>query len=117
MASTPAVGAAFDRVLETALVVRDALVIGRWREREQGSRTAHTRPPTDFDAHHVLVRTVECLHGQVQLELLCEPMFDYGRNPAVWTPVDGEPALEVGMVGREGMLGVHLLLGNWRPAA
>jgi GH15 family glucan-1,4-alpha-glucosidase len=72
------------------LVVRDALVIGRWREREQGSRTAHTRPPTDFDAHHVLVRTVECLHGQVQLELLCEPMFDYGRNPAVWTPVEGQ---------------------------
>ncbi len=71
------------------VVVRDALVIGRWREREAGSRTAHTRPPTDHDAHHVLVRTVECLHGQVQLELLCEPIFDYGRNPATWSYVEG----------------------------
>lgn len=27
------------------------------------------------------------------------------------TPIDGKPALEVGMVGREGMLGAHLALG------
>ena len=67
------------------MIVRDALVIGRWRERTQGSTTAHTRPPTDYDAHHVLVRTVTCIHGQAQIELLCEPMFDYGRVPATWS--------------------------------
>ncbi|MBI5105014.1 MAG: glycoside hydrolase family 15 protein [Solirubrobacterales bacterium] len=73
------------------LVVRDALVIGRWRERTMGSTTAHTRPPTDYEAHHVLVRTITCIHGQAQIELLCEPMFDYGRVPATWSPVTGDP--------------------------
>ena len=62
-------------------VVRDALILGLWREREMGSATAHTRPPADHDAYHVLVRTIECFHGSVQVELLCEPMFDYGRTP------------------------------------
>jgi GH15 family glucan-1,4-alpha-glucosidase len=73
------------------VVVRDALVIGPWRERTQGSTTAHTRPPTDYEAHHVLVRTITCIHGQAQIELLCEPMFDYGRVPANWTPVPNDP--------------------------
>ncbi|MGI8559016.1 MAG: glycoside hydrolase family 15 protein [Solirubrobacteraceae bacterium] len=72
-------------------VVRDALIIGSWREREMGSATAHTRPPADHDAYHVLVRTIECFHGSVQVELICEPMFDYGSVPGVWTPVDGDP--------------------------
>ncbi|MBA2522709.1 MAG: hypothetical protein H0V25_05185, partial [Solirubrobacterales bacterium] len=37
------------------MIVRDALVIGRWRSRESTKPSAHTRPPSDFDAHHVLV--------------------------------------------------------------
>src|SRR3954453_664582 len=73
------------------LVVRDALVIGRWRERTLGTTTAHTRPPTDYEAHHALVRTITCIHGQAQIELLCEPMFDYGRVPATWSTVAGAP--------------------------
>src|ERR1700733_8560830 len=72
-------------------LVRDALILGFWREREVGSATAHTRPPADHDAYHVLVRTIECFHGSVQVELLCEPMFDYGRVPGTWTAVDGDP--------------------------
>jgi alpha,alpha-trehalase len=72
-------------------VVRDALIFGRWREREAGSATAHTRPPADHDAYHVLVRTVECFHGSVQMELVCEPMFDYGRTAVTWSPVLGDP--------------------------
>ena len=67
-------------------VVREALILGHWREREMGSATAHTRPPADHDAYHVLVRTIECFHGSVQVELLCEPMFDYGRTPATLEP-------------------------------
>jgi GH15 family glucan-1,4-alpha-glucosidase len=69
------------------LVVRDALTIGPWHE---SKRTPHTRPPTDHDADHLLVRTVECLQGEVPVELICAPRFDYGRNSAQWSAVDGE---------------------------
>ena len=72
------------------IVVRDALVIGPWRERTVGSATAHTRPPTDYEAHHTLVRTITCIHGQAQIELLCEPMFEYGRVPATWSNVPND---------------------------
>ena len=47
--------------------------------------TPHTRPPTDEDADHVLVRTVKCVEGSVEIELVCEPGFDYGRALAEWT--------------------------------
>ena len=69
------------------VVVRDALTMG------PGDRddlvTPHTRPPADDDAEHMLVRTVECIDGRVEVELVCEPAFDYGRTPAEWTLVDG----------------------------
>jgi alpha,alpha-trehalase len=68
-------------------VVRDALTIGGW----QGDLVAkHTRPPTDYEAEHVLVRTIECLQGEVPVELLCAPRFNYGRAVARWTEVDGD---------------------------
>ena len=51
--------------------------------------TPHTRPPADDDCDHMLVRTVRCLEGQIEIELVCEPAFDYGRIPAEWTLVDG----------------------------
>jgi GH15 family glucan-1,4-alpha-glucosidase len=69
------------------IVVRDALTMGPW-EREDAI-TPHTRPPADDDADHMLVRTVECLEGRVEVELVCEPVFDYGRVPAEWAVVDG----------------------------
>jgi GH15 family glucan-1,4-alpha-glucosidase len=58
------------------------------RERED-EVTPHTRPPTDDDGDHLLVRTVECIEGSVELDLVCEPALDYGRAPAQWTLVDG----------------------------
>jgi GH15 family glucan-1,4-alpha-glucosidase len=64
------------------VVVRDALTMGP-RKRED-TVTPHTRPPADDDAEHMLVRTVECLDGTVEVELVCEPAFDYGRVPAEW---------------------------------
>ena len=67
--------------------VRDALTMGP-RERED-QVTPHTRPPSDDDADHMLVRTVTCLDGTVEIELVCEPGFDYGRTPAEWTLVEG----------------------------
>jgi alpha,alpha-trehalase len=63
-------------------VVRDALTMAP-REGED-EVTPHTRPPADDDAEHILVRTVHCLEGQMEVELVCEPVFDYGRAPAQW---------------------------------
>ncbi len=64
------------------LMVRDALTIGP--RRGEDLVTPHTRPPTDEDADHLLVRVAVCLEGEVEVELTCEPVFDYGRVPASW---------------------------------
>ena len=69
------------------VVVRDALTIGPWDQEDV--ITPHTRPPADDDADHMLVRTVECIEGSIEVELICEPAFDYGRTPAEWAAVDG----------------------------
>ena len=50
--------------------------------------TPHTRPPADDDADHLLVRTVQCIEGEVEIELICEPVFDYGRAAFDWTMLD-----------------------------
>ncbi len=68
--------------------VRDALTIGP--RRREDTVTPHTRPPTDDDADHTLVRTVLCLEGSVEMELVCEPAFDYGRIPGEWSLVAGD---------------------------
>jgi alpha,alpha-trehalase len=70
------------------IVVRDALTIGP-SEREDAI-TPHTRPPADDDADHMLVRTVECIDGRVEIDLVCEPVFDYGRTSAEWATVGGD---------------------------
>ena len=67
--------------------VREALTMGPTTCED--TITPHTRPPADEDADHMLVRTVKCLEGEVEIELICEPAFDYGRVPAEWTLVDG----------------------------
>jgi GH15 family glucan-1,4-alpha-glucosidase len=69
-------------------LVRDALVLGL--RHGEDTVTPHTRPPADWDGEHMLVRTVECVHGQVEMELVCEPVFDYGRTPAEWTMVSDD---------------------------
>jgi GH15 family glucan-1,4-alpha-glucosidase len=74
------------------VVVRDALTLGP-RDHED-TVTPHTRPPSDDDGDHMLVRTVECLDGRVEIDLVCEPAFDYGRTPATWTMVGGEHAAD-----------------------
>jgi GH15 family glucan-1,4-alpha-glucosidase len=70
------------------IVVRDALTMGPTAGED--TITPHTRPPADDDADHLLVRTIECLDGRVEVELVCEPTFDYGREPATWTLVGGD---------------------------
>ena len=68
------------------IVVRDALTIGPTHGPD--AVTPHTRPPADDDAEHVLVRTAECLDGRVEMELVCEPVFDCGLAPAEWRLLD-----------------------------
>jgi alpha,alpha-trehalase len=69
------------------VVVRDGLTMGPRQGEDQ--MTPHTRPPADDDADHLLVRTVTCIDGQAEIDLVCEPVFDYGRSAATWTLVDG----------------------------
>ena len=70
------------------ILVRDALTIGPGDHEDK--ITPHTRPPADDDADHLLVRSVLCLEGRVEVELVCEPAFDYGQVPAAWSVVDGD---------------------------
>ncbi len=69
------------------VLVRDALTMGP--RQGDDAITPHTRPPSDEDADHLLVRTVLCLEGNVEIEMVCEPRFDYGRAAAEWSLVDG----------------------------
>ena len=68
------------------IIVHDGLTIGPWHD-EHVSESSHVRPPTDHDADHMLVRAVECIDGEVQVEAICEPVFDYGRCAAEWRQV------------------------------
>lgn len=65
------------------LIVRDALVLGPWHNNRARSRS-HKRTPMDWDAEHMLLRTVKCVNGVVELEMSCEPAFDYHNGPALW---------------------------------
>jgi GH15 family glucan-1,4-alpha-glucosidase len=69
------------------IVVRDALTMGP--HDSDDCVTPHTRPPIDWDASHTLVRTATCIEGAVEVEAVCEPVFDYGRTPASWQLTDG----------------------------
>jgi GH15 family glucan-1,4-alpha-glucosidase len=92
------------------IVVRDALTIGPWDHED--AITPHTRPPADDDADHMLVRTVECLDGNVEVELVCEPAFDYGREPATWALVgDDRHAADASGAGQTVRLQSDLPLG------
>jgi GH15 family glucan-1,4-alpha-glucosidase len=89
--------------------VREALVMGP--RRGEDTVTPHTRPPTDEDAGHVLVRTVACIDGDVEVELVCEPAFDYGRAQGEWTLGADRHSAEVAGAGQTMRLQTDLLLG------
>ncbi len=65
------------------IIVRDALAIGPWYEDTHRDET-YVRPPDDHQAEHTLLRVVKCINGQVDVEFLCEPAFDYARRDASW---------------------------------
>ncbi len=84
------------------LIVRDALVMGPWHDNDARSRT-HKRTPTDWDAEHILLRTVRCVNGTVELAMSCEPAFDYHKGGTKWEysgPAYGEAiATATGVTG------------------
>ncbi len=101
------------------LVVRDALIMAPWHNTDQRSKT-HRRSPTDYDAAHVLLRTIKCVYGNVDLQMSCEPVFDYARKGAKWSypkpdysevvaTAKGQPTLKlssslrIGLEGRAAM--------------
>jgi GH15 family glucan-1,4-alpha-glucosidase len=78
-------------VLETSwetrmgwVIVRDALSIGPWHHEDERSGS-HRRSPTDHDADHVLLRLIKCVQGSAEINLDCEPAFDYGGLTADWS--------------------------------
>jgi len=77
-------------VLETSwgtrggwIIVRDVMLIGPWHHEQERSHR-YRRSPTDYDSDHVLLRMVRCVNGEAQVNLDCEPSFDYGRSTAKW---------------------------------
>ena len=90
-------------------IVRDALTLGP--RRCEDTTTPHTRPPADEDAEHVLVRTVECFEGRVEVELLCEPGFDYGSVPGEWSLSEDRHRAEATGAGQRITLQTDMLIG------
>jgi alpha,alpha-trehalase len=70
------------------IIVRDVLLIGPWHNDIERSKT-HRRSPTDSDAAHVLLRTMRCVNGRVEMRMECEPRAAYGRKGMRWE-YDGE---------------------------
>jgi GH15 family glucan-1,4-alpha-glucosidase len=66
------------------IIVRDVLLIGPWRG-DVTDLDGHRRAPTDYDAEHVLLRSVRCVNGEMQLTIDCEPVFEYGRTLGRWS--------------------------------
>jgi len=66
------------------IIVRDVLLLGPWRHENELSHT-HRRTPTDYDAEHILLRTIRCVSGEVQTVMECEPVLEYGQNPVRWS--------------------------------
>jgi GH15 family glucan-1,4-alpha-glucosidase len=100
------------------LLVRDALVMGPWAG---GARLPdHRRPPSDFTAHGMLVRTATCMEGHVEIELDCLPLFDYGQLNGLWSyasddygvatcRADGQPELTLRSNMRLGLGGARAI--------
>jgi GH15 family glucan-1,4-alpha-glucosidase len=82
------------------IIVRDALLIGPWDREQARADERHRRAPTDYEAEYILLRTVRCVNGEVQLILDCEPAFDYGRMRCDWRY--GEHGYHQGIAGADG---------------
>jgi alpha,alpha-trehalase len=91
------------------VVVRDALTMGPRRGKD--TVTPHSRPPADEDADHALVRTARCIGGTVEIDLVCEPAFNYGHVPAEWTLCADEHRAEATGADQTIQLQTDMLVG------
>jgi alpha,alpha-trehalase len=64
------------------ITVHDLLTVGEWRQ--ENDFEPHRRPPPDDEAEHVLVRLIECVQGEVDIEMICQPALDYGSTRVDW---------------------------------
>ena len=78
---------------------REALTMGP--RRSEDTVTPHTRPPADEDAEHTLVRAITCVEGTVEIEVVCEPAYDYGRAPGEWSLSSDRHRAEVTGAGQK----------------
>ncbi len=88
------------------LVIQDALLVGPWPDGDHRDER-YVRPPSNHRAQHVLLRLAECVNGHVEVDLDCQPVFDYGRRDAVWS-FDGEGYGRAVARGAEGDPELHL---------
>jgi GH15 family glucan-1,4-alpha-glucosidase len=79
------------------VVVHDALTIGDWVEQAGPG----SRPQTEHEADHSLLRTMTCIDGEVELEMECLPRFAYGAQAAEWSGGELGEALARGGDGIE----------------
>lgn len=61
------------------LVVRDALVLTSWRHDQERAKRFRRSPP-DWEAAGMIVRTIECTYGHVEVELIFNPVLEYGSK-------------------------------------
>jgi len=61
------------------VIIRDALTIAEWSP-SGGDDSEGVRHEADLS----LVRTAECIEGEVDLEMICSPRFNYGAEAGVW---------------------------------
>jgi len=75
------------------VVIHDALTIGDW-DAQDG---AGSRPQTEHESDHSLLRLMTCIDGEVDLEMECLPRFGYGLAEAAWSGAElGEAIVRSG---------------------
>jgi alpha,alpha-trehalase len=79
------------------VVVHDALTIGDWEEQAGPG----SRPRTEHESDHSLLRTMTCIDGEVELEMECLPRFAYGAEAASWSGGELGEAIARGGDGME----------------
>jgi GH15 family glucan-1,4-alpha-glucosidase len=79
------------------VVTHDVLTIGEWAA--EGGRGS--RPSTEHESDHSLLRLMTCVDGEVEMEMECLPRFGYGIEAASWSGGELGEAVARGSDGTE----------------